>query len=255
MKLSIIIPAHNEEKRISRTLEDYGSFFRKAGKNVEILIILNACTDKTLDIAKKFNKKYKQIKYLNLKLGGKGYALIEGFKAAKGDIIGFADADDSTSAAEFYRLTAKIKGYDGVIGSRYLKDSIVQPKQSIGRIVVSRIFNFMIRILFFMNYRDTQCGAKIFKRETIKKVLPNLGITHWAFDVDLLYQMKRNHFKIKEHPTIWKDEAYSKLNFMNAGPSMTLSVIRLRLIYSPFKFMIKAYDLLPQYLKIRSYLT
>jgi len=245
MKTSIVIPAYNEEKRILGTLDDYGSFFKKKyGKNFEIIVVLNGCSDDTLGIVKKAKKKYPQIKILNFKQAGKGFAIIEGFKAAKGELIGFTDADDATSAEEFNKLIEKIDRYSGIIASRYIKGAIVRPKQSIQRIVVSRIFNFMIRALFLMNYKDTQCGAKIFRKEAVKAVLPCLGITKWAFDVDLLYQMKRQGFKIGEVPTIWSDKEYSKLNFANAGPNMALSIIRLRMIYSPFRFIVRAYDLL-----------
>ena len=253
MRFSIIIPAHNEERRISKTLEEYGKFFSgKLKKEFEIIVVLNACSDNTLGIVKKFQKKYSQIKYLEFRQAGKGFAITGGFKTAKGDLIGFVDADGSTSAEEYYRLIERICNADGIIASRYIKGAVVSPKQSLQRIIVSRIFNFMIRALFLMNYKDTQCGAKIFRKEAVRKILPALGITHWAFDVDLLYQMKRNGFKVKEVSTIWKDREYSKLNFLKAGPNMALSIIRLRLIYSPFKFIIKAYDLLPESLKFRS---
>jgi glycosyltransferase involved in cell wall biosynthesis len=245
MNVSIVIPAHNEERRISKTLDEYGKFFsKKYKKEFEIVVVLNACSDNTLQIASKFRKKYPQIKILNFEQAGKGFAIIEGFKAAKGDLTGFVDADGATSAEEYYKLVGKIDDYDGIIASRYLKGSVVYPKQSMQRIFVSRIFNFMIRALFSMNYKDTQCGAKIFKKAAIKKVLPHLGITKWAFDVDLLYQMKRAGFKIMETPTVWMDKEYSKLNFAKAGPNMALSIIRLRLVYSPFKFVIRFYDLL-----------
>jgi glycosyltransferase involved in cell wall biosynthesis len=253
IKLSIIIPAHNEEKRISNTLEEYGKFFsKKYKKDFEIIVVLNACSDNTLQVVSKFRKKYPQIKTLNFKQGGKGFAITEGFKVAQGDLIGFADADCSTSAEEFYKLILRANNFDGVIASRYVKGSIVYPKQSIQRIIVSRIFNFMIRALFLMNYKDTQCGAKVFKKKAVKAVLPNLGITHWAFDVDLLYQMKRRKFKIIEAPTVWRDKEYSKLNFVKAGPSMALAILRLRLIYSPFRFIIRAYDLLPEKIKLKN---
>ena len=86
MKISIIIPAHNEEKRISKTLEEYLKFFEKLKKekilDFEILIVLNACTDSSLDIVKKYEKLHKEIRYLNFKKGGKGFAITEGFKDA-----------------------------------------------------------------------------------------------------------------------------------------------------------------------------
>ena len=67
-----------------------------------------------------------------------------------------------------------------------------------------------------MPYKDTQCGAKIFKKQAIEKIISKLVITQWAFDVDLLYTLKKSGFRIKEFPTAWSDREYSKINFMKA---------------------------------------
>ena len=258
-KVSIIIPAYNEEKRIGETLEEYGKFFsdlKKSGKiNSEILIVINNTKDKTEEIVKQKQKKYEIIRYLNFKQGGKGFAITEGFKDAlkrDNELIGFVDADMSTSPKAFYDLIENIGDYDGIIASRYLKGAIVKPKQSIQRIFVSRIFNFLVRILFLMNYRDTQCGAKILKRKTMGGIIGELGITQWAFDIDLLYHVNKKKLKVKEHPTVWADKEYSKINFMKAGPRMALAIIRLRLINSKFRFMVKVYDILPGWIKMHN---
>ena len=262
MKIAIIIPAHNEEKRIGHTLSLYSSYFENLRKKThpkkfdyEILVVINATNDKTEEIVKNFKKKNKRISYLNLIKGGKGYAIIEGFKHALKkdfDFLGFVDADAATPPKAFYDLIKNINGFDGIIASRYVKGAIVNPKQSIQRIIVSRIFNFLVRILFLMPYKDTQCGAKIFKKIVIEKIIDKIGITQWAFDVDLLYQIKKEGFRIKEFPTIWSDKEYSKINFVKSGPRMALSIIRLRLINSKLKFIVRGYDMLPDWLKIHT---
>ena len=101
-----------------------------------------------------------------------------------------------------------------------------------------------------MNYKDTQCGAKIFRRKVIEKIIPKITMSEWAFDVDLLYSLKREGIRIREVPTIWSDKEYSKLNLRKSGIQMLASLIRLRLIYSPFKFIIKVYDKIPEKFKI-----
>jgi glycosyltransferase involved in cell wall biosynthesis len=256
-KVVIVMPAYNEEKRIAQTLEGYGSFFTNLKNkhliDFEILIVINNTNDKTEEIVKKYQKKYKIIRYLNFKQGGKGFAIIEGFKEAlknrKNTLIGFVDADMATLPDAFYDLVINIKSYDGLIASRYIKNSKVNPKQSLARIFVSRLFNFLIRTLFLMPYRDTQCGAKVFRRKALEKTVQDLGLTQWAFDVDLLYKIRRKGFEIREYPTVWADKAYSKINFMKAGPRMALAIIRLRIINSRFKFLIRGYDLLPKWIK------
>lgn len=253
--ISIIIPAHNEEIRIGPTLEAYGKFFterlkEKRIRGYEILVVLNACKDNTLAIVKSYSKKYSYIRWLNYSQAGKGFAIIEGFKNVKGDLLGFVDADMATSPEAFYNLVLNIDGCDGIVASRYIKGSIVDPKPIIQRIIVSRIFNFLIRILFLLPYKDTQCGAKLFKRSAIEKVIQDLVITKWAFDVDLLYCLKKNKFKIREFPTVWSDKKYSTINFKKAGPLMALAVIRLRMLNSPLKDFIKIYDNMPEWLKV-----
>jgi len=257
-KISIIIPAYNEEKRISETLEEYGKFFTNLKKikklDSEILIVINNTQDKTEELVKAYQKKYKMIKYLNFKKGGKGFAIIEGFKEALKDkentLIGFVDADLATGPDAFYDLVKNINSFDGIIASRYIPGAKVNPKQTWKRVFVSRIFNFLIRIIFLMPYRDTQCGAKLFKRKAIEETCNELGITQWAFDIDLLYKMRKSGFKINEFPTIWADKQYSKINFMKAGPRMVLAIIRLRLINSKIKFLIRGYDMFPDWMKI-----
>ncbi len=259
MKLSIIIPAYNEEKRIDNTLKAYSAEFEALRKkkllDYNLLVVINGTTDNTESIVKKFSKKNKRVKYINLKQGGKGYAIMQGFKhelKSNSDLIGFVDADMSTLPKEFYRLASKIEHYDGVIASRYKGKAVVEPKPTLQRRISSRIFNLWIRALFLFPYRDTQCGAKIFKKYALKKVVDSLLITKWAFDVDLLYNLKKNKFKIGEIPTVWSDKEYSKINFLRAGPFMALSMLRLRLLNSPFKFAVKFYDKLPNFIKIHN---
>ena len=254
--VSIVIPAYNEEKRIEKTLNEYCTFFRELTNkkilNFEIIVVLNNCTDKTLEIVKKAKKRFKEIRFLDFEEGGKGFAIKEGFKDAlkrENDLIGFVDADMATSPEAFYDIIRKSKNYDGIIASRWLKSSVIKTKQTFLRRIMSRGFNFIVRLLFFFNYRDTQCGAKIFKKKVIEKIVQDLELTEWAFDINLLYLCKKNCFKIKECPTIWDDKKDSKLDLTKVPLQMFSGVFRLRLIYSPFnkilepaKFILKIGD-------------
>ncbi|MFH1210171.1 MAG: dolichyl-phosphate beta-glucosyltransferase [archaeon] len=250
MELSIIIPAYNEEKRITKTLDSYISFFNKK-IDFEIFIVLNGCRDNTLDIVKDYAKKYKLIKYINIAEAiGKGGAVIEGFKRVNGNLIGFVDADMSTPPRSFFDLYKKINGNDGIIASRWTKGSKILVKQKISRRIASRVFNYLVRLFFSIDLRDTQCGAKLFKRKAIKDAVNDLGITKWAWDIDLLYIMKRKGYKVIEIPTVWDDKTGSQLKLGRTVPEMFLSILRLRLIYSKFKFLIDIYDKLPESLKV-----
>ena len=246
--LAIIIPAHNEERRIEKTINSYITYFDNLIKYGEInivdfIIVLNACSDRTKEIVIRY--KQKNIKILEFERGGKGFAVIEGFKHALEDdynYIGFVDADMSTTPQEFYRLILKIGDSDGVIASRYIKGAKLTPKNTLPRIMASRLYNFFIRSVLLIPYRDTQCGAKIFKRETLKKIINKLGMTRWAFDIEILYLINKLGLKLTEVPTVWSNKDYSKINFWKVGPWMTLAIIRLRILKSPFKKMVRIYD-------------
>lgn len=256
MKISMIIPAYNEEKRIERTLEEYGKFFDNLKKkkilDYEILIVINNTKDNTEDVVKNHQKKNKNIQYLNFKQGGKGFAIIEGFKDAlkrkENLLIGFVDADMATGPEAYYELIKNIDNFDGIIASRWLKGSIVKGR-TFKKALFSHVFNFAVRSLLMFNYRDTQCGAKLFKRKVIERITPELNLTQWAFDVNLLYACKKNEFIIKEIPTKWDDQTSSHIK-PSTPVQMFLAIVRLRLINSPFKFIMRAYDSLPEWMKI-----
>ncbi len=251
--ISIIIPAHNEEDRIEKTVSDYAAFFRHKDIEFEIVIVVNASKDRTLEIVKSLSKKYKEITFLDYVQGGKGFAITEGFKYAlkmKNDLIGFVDADQATGPEAFYNLIKNINGYDGIIASRWLPQSIVKIKQSFLRQILSRGFNFIVRALLFLPYKDTQCGAKIFKDKALREVINEIGREQWAFDVGLLYRMRKKGLKIKEFPTTWEDKEGSKINVKKVPFQMFSSVIRLRILNSPFKDFIRLYDKMPERLKI-----
>jgi len=261
-KISLIIPAHNEEKRIGKTLEEYGAFLTKKKINreidFEIIIVINNTSDKTEEVVKKISKKYPEIKYLNFKLGGKGFAIIEGFKKALGgnsEYIGFVDADMSTPADSFYELVKKIEEesfFDGVIANRWDKKSDIKIKQTISRRLVSRMGNIIIRTLFLFPYRDTQCGAKIFRKKIIKENISKLITINWGFDVALLFCLKKeSNAKIISIPTTWEDKQESKLNIKKTPLRVFFSLIRLRVFHSPFKFLVRMYRKLPKKLQIK----
>lgn len=244
--VSIVVPAYNEEKRIGKMLEAYSDYFGKESLRgvvkCEILVVINNTTDKTEEVVKSFCKKDKRISFINLKRGGKGFAVREGFKKAlegKPDYIGFVDADLATPPSSFYTLIDNIGGREGVVASRYLKESKIYPSFTFRRLVVAGIFNFMVRSMFLFNLTDTQCGAKLFTRRAAKLIVKEVSMSQWAFDVELLYVLKKHNFKFSEVPTVWRDVESSKIRIVKSSFQMFLSLIQLRLINSPFKKLFK----------------
>lgn len=250
-KVSIIMPAYNEEKRIAPTLVDYLGFFgnlkEKGEIDFEIVVVLNACVDNTRGVVEGFA--CEELVILEFERGGKGFAIVEGWKDAlmrDAEIIGFVDADGATSARAFYDLVLNLKSYDGAIGNRWDKRSNVVVPQTTLRKVLSRGFNLIVRSLFLFTHRDTQCGAKIFTRELVRKVYHKLGSSEWSFDVDLLFYARREGARIRSVPTTWHDKKDSKIDLKKTPITMFLSAVRLRLIHSPLSFLVRVYRILPE---------
>ena len=229
MKLSIIIPAYNEEKRILPTLNEYTKFFKKEfGKDFELIVVPNNCKDNTFRVVQDFAKNKKQIKILNLPFyTGKGGAVMRGFKIAKGDWIGFTDADNSTTPENFYKLYENMGDYEGIIASRKIKGAVIEPKRKLNQEISSYSFHKLTNFLFSLNFKDIQCGAKLFTKKTVDLLIKNYKETGWAFDVDLLYICKKNKLKILECPIQWRDAPGSKLTFFSEISSV-LKLFQLR---------------------------
>ncbi len=229
MELSIIIPAYNEEKVIASTIENYINFFRKQKKEFEIVIIPNNCKDRTVEIVDMLAHRCKEIKYKNIPYKvGKGGAIIEGFKLAQGNLIVYVDADNATKPETVLTIMNSMENADAIMGSRWLKRSLIAKPQPLVRRFASRGFNLYVRLLLGLQFTDTQAGAKVFRKEAIKKILPRIKPEGWAFDVGVLYLLQKQGFKIKEIPIVWEDNPDSHLT-KRSVVQMFLSVLRIRL--------------------------
>ena len=233
----LLIPAYNEENRIEPVLRDFAQYFERnySGK-FSLVVVLNGCRDRTLQVVQHVAEQHPTITAMEFTAPiGKGGALIEGLKLAeRADLIGYVDADGATSPAAFHDLIRHWKEADCVIGSRWLPGAVLHQSQTKNRQFASRVFHAIVQVFFRMGIRDTQCGAKLMRREAIQKVHPALRIADMAFDINLLYSLKRNGFRVLEIPTEWTDKIGSKVRLGRTSLIMFLSVVRLRIIYSPF---------------------
>jgi glycosyltransferase involved in cell wall biosynthesis len=225
-------------------LEEYARYFvEHYGADVELLVVVNGSTDRTEEIAREFAATCPRVvPIIENSAIGKGGAIMLGMARSRGELVGFVDADNSTPPHAFDDLVKHIGEAGVIIASRWIKGAEVSPPQPLKRRIASRIFNKLVRLLFGFRISDTQCGAKLMKRETVEKVLPKLGIARWAFDVDLLFQVHRAGYDIVEWPTIWHDAAGSRLRVARVSCEMFLAICRLRLLYSPFKWIVSVYD-------------
>ncbi|HIJ98859.1 TPA: glycosyltransferase [archaeon] len=227
---SIIIPAHNEERRIKRTLERFYKFFSKKYK-IEIIVVCDGNSDKTESIVQEFAAKRKNIKLLTFPTRlGKGGGILKGIKAARGDIIGYVDADSATRPQDYNKIfqTLITKNLDGAVASRYLKESKILIEQPLYRIFLSRGWNLIVHTLFQIPFTDTQCGAKIFTAKALEFVVPKMETYGFEFDVELLWRMQRSGFRINEVPITWEHKEQSKF-VVSDIIGMLIRLIRVRL--------------------------
>jgi dolichol-phosphate mannosyltransferase len=202
---SIVIPAYNEEHRISPLFDAIDQF------DGELIVVCDG-TDGTAGIVDRIAAQRKDLTIRCLRFDhrlGKGGGVMEGLRAAVSPCVGYFDADGSTSIDEMKRLFLTLSSADGAIGSRWIPGANLRVRQSVMRQMESRAFNLLIRILFGLNYHDTQCGAKVFKKSAIDAIMPMMVSRGFEFDVELLWRLRRAGFTVDEIPIEWQNKGDS----------------------------------------------
>jgi glycosyltransferase involved in cell wall biosynthesis len=225
MRIDIVIPAFNEEGRIDRTLRAYRSSV--ADPQTRFLVALDSCTDRTADVVRSHAEVDDRVELHEFPKLGKGGVIMESFRRCDADIVGFVDADCATPPAEFLRLVELIGGADGAIASRAHPSSVLPGRRATTRRLASWVFARLTRQLFSLPFSDTQCGAKVVRRQVIEGVLPLLSSRDFLFDVDLLVTADRLGFRIVEVPTVWLDQEGSHLHAGADARRMAMSSLRL----------------------------
>lgn len=227
--VSIVIPAYNEEKRISGTLQELSRCF--SGTPHEILVVIDGCTDSTPKLVAEFSKNYPAVRSVsNPTRLGKGGGILLGISRARGRIIAVVDADCAVPPHDVSRMVDMVSnGIDCAISSRYLPGSVIHTHQPTHRIIASRCFNAMIRLLFGLPYKDTQCGCKVLNAQAAHRVAGDILTHNYAFDVELLWRIRDMGYTAVEVPVEWRHTEGSKLDLKKVIPQMFVAVIRLRL--------------------------
>lgn len=202
MKLSIVIPAYNEEKRLGKTLPDFIGYTKKFSEKykveTEVIVVNDGSKDKMMDVLENFKNDIKVVSYYpNM---GKGYALRQGLKVADGDISYIADSDLSTPIEYIDHFYKNMKDYDCVIGSRAMSAENV--KVSLPRKILGKGANLLIRTILGLNFKDTQCGFKMFN-DKAKKCMLECQNNRFGYDFEFLYLLQKNNLRIKEMPVKW----------------------------------------------------
>jgi len=227
---SFIIPAYNESGRIRATLDEILRYSKEQNWNVEILVVDDGSRDDTPQIIREYGKLHPQIVLLdNPENHGKGFSVRAGMLAARGDVCLFTDADLSSPMTEAHLLFDAIaEGADIAIGSRWLRAELQTERQPLYRQLLGRVFNLVLRFVLGLNYADTQCGFKAFRRDAARRVFLLQKIERWGFDPEILFLARKLGLVVKEVPVTWAHSQGTRLHPFRDGLRMFGDVLRIR---------------------------
>ena len=209
--LSVIIPAHNEERRLPRTLEQVFNFLASQRYSAEVLVVENGSSDRTIEIARDFTRRHENLRNIQEAVRGKGLAVRRGMLAARGEYRFICDSDLSMPIEELAKfLPPFITDFDIAIGSREAPGS-VRYNEPAFRHWGGRAINAAIRSLILPGLQDTQCGFKCFTAEASQSLFGLQTLPGWSFDIEVLYLARRRKYRIREIPIHWYFDPETKL--------------------------------------------
>lgn len=225
-RLSVIIPAYKEEKRIGDNLLKIEKYLSGKGYSYEVLVVVDGSPDKTAEVARSFSDKVKNLRVIdNPENRGKGYVVRQGLLETKGGLRLFLDADGSTSIDHLDSFLPEFeKGFDVVIGSRDIEGAYIQVHQPKYREIMGDMGNWLIRIVLGLwGYPDTQCGFKMLSAKAAEAVAGRMVVDRFGFDFELIILAKKLRFKIKQMPVRWLNEEGSTVGL--TGPNGFIQVL------------------------------
>ena len=223
--LSIVIPAYNEESRLPKSFDQILAWLKgQQLKFQEVIVVDDGSRDATSAVVDEYSKPPSPIRLLrNPGNRGKGYAVRHGMLDAAGDWILYTDADLSTPIEEVEKLhSAVAQGNAAVaIGSRAVDRSLVGVHQSFFREYSGRFFNVVMRSLTGLDFRDTQCGFKLYRSDAAKAIFSRQEQDGFSFDVEDLVIAKKLGLRAVEVPVRWSNVEGTKVTLAQGMKSFT----------------------------------
>ncbi|HEY6074060.1 MAG TPA: dolichyl-phosphate beta-glucosyltransferase [Anaerolineales bacterium] len=227
--LSIVIPAHNEEKRLPRTLEQVFAFLAAQSYSSEVVVVENGSEDRTLELARQAAESHPQMRVVQLEGRGKGLAVRKGMLEAAGEYRFICDADLSMPIEEIEKfLPPNLDGFDLAIASREAPGAVRYGEPAY-RHWGGRAINLAIRMLILPGLQDTQCGFKCFRAEAAERLFRLQTLPGWSFDIEVLFLARRAGLKIREVPIHWHYDPDSKVKAVRDAINMVADILRIRL--------------------------
>jgi glycosyltransferase involved in cell wall biosynthesis len=229
--LDIVIPVLNEEKALENSVHTLVSFCQH---NIEqydwfITVADNGSTDQTLQIAEMLSEQYSRVRFIRLEERGRGRALKMAWSQSEAAILAYMDVDLSTDLNCLPQVLASLSGskFQIVIGSRLIPGSKVVGR-SFKREFISRCYSVLFRMMFFVSFKDAQCGFKAISRKVAQEVVPLTKNNGWFFDTELLILAEKNGYPVLEIPVKWVDDPDSKVNILKTAFEDLKGLLKLR---------------------------
>ena len=229
--VEFVIPVLNEERALPGSVERLHGFLQEAmhAYDWSIVVADNGSTDRTPTVCEELSGKYEEVGYLRLEERGRGRALRTAWLASDADYLCYMDVDLSTELEAIPPLIDSLasQGYDLAVGSRLKKGSTVVGR-TLKREVVSRCYNLIIRLMFFVRFRDAQCGFKAISRKAARDLAPLVVDNGWFFDTELLILAEKNGYGIYELPVKWTDDPDTRVKIVKTAYDDMMGLFRLR---------------------------
>ncbi len=210
--VTVIVPAYNEGRRISRTLEAINHHFQGKPLTREIIVVDDGSTDDTIPVVEDLKKKIDDLTLITYHPNrGKGFAIKQAVEKGRGEYILFTDADNSTPIEEFDKFYPLLQDNEVVIGSRHMPGSHIVVTQPKYRVVIGRTGNRLIQYFLLKGINDTQCGFKAFQHEAARQIFGRMKVNRFGFDIEILSIARLLHFSIREVPVNWYHSSESRL--------------------------------------------
>lgn len=230
-RLSVVVPAYEEERRLPATLERTAAYLGGMPDLLpaEIVVVDDGSRDGTARVAEAFLPKAGvEVRVLRLPENrGKGAAVRAGITASRGERVLIADADLATPIEEIAALLAAAS--DVAAGSRGLRRELIVRRQPGPRDALGRLFNLGLRALGLTRLRDTQCGFKLIEGNLARRLAGEMRLDGFAFDVELLARAERAGARIAEVPVHWRHVEASRVRPVRHGLQMLRDALRVRL--------------------------
>jgi dolichyl-phosphate beta-glucosyltransferase len=215
--LSIIVPAYNEALRIGRSLDRIRAYLTTKGFKGEVIVVDDGSSDATSGVVRRAMESWPELRLIvNERNRGKGFSVRRGVLEARGQYVLFTDADLSAAIDQTGTLLAALESTDAdaAIGSRALQRELIGVHQPLFREWGGIVFNLVVRLFTGLTLRDTQCGLKLFRRETTLRAFEHLKAERFGFDPELLFLVQRWGGRILEIPVRWDNDPATRFSVL-----------------------------------------